>query len=369
MEDSDRQVAAGFVEETEPLKPKEKVQDKKRDVFAVLSRNAESGPARLGEFIDHFRTDRPTLEFLHLLLPHQPWHFYPSGMKYPFPQRDPGQPHLFLSGRWGSEARPAELGRQRHLLQVQYVDSLLGRVIANLRRRGLYDDSLIVVTADHGAAFTPGEEVRPGLESGAFPAKTYEQIMWAPLLIKAPLQRQGEVSDANMQSVDLLPTIADMIGVRVPWKLDGTPISAPRRREQKTFFTSSVVAFKTTTLGPSSTVDGRAGFQRMLAGNARKFAPNPDPQWAFYRVGPYADIIGRRVDQLPSGPASSLDVKVDDPGSVRVGGPRDGERPRAPARPRHFQSPTRSLPYPSTAPWRGSPRSSRTMPDPVGSAS
>jgi hypothetical protein len=328
LEDSDRQIAAGFVEETRSTETKTKLDDKSFDAFSVLSRNATSSPARLNDFIKQIGPeDRPTLEFLHLLLPHQPWHFYPSGLQYPYPPRDPGQPHLFLSGRWGREARPAEFGRQRHLLQVQYVDSLLGRVVANLRRRGLYDDSLIVVTADHGAAFTPGEEVRPGLESGDFPARTYEQIMWVPLMIKAPLQRQGDVSDANMQSVDLLPTIADMIGVRVPWKLDGTPISAPRRREKKTFFTSSVVAFKTTTLGASSTVDARTGFQRMLAGNAREFAPNPDPQWAFYRVGPYADIIGRRVDQLPSGPAAPLDVKVDDPGAFASVDPGTGSVP------------------------------------------
>lgn len=328
LDDSDRQIVGGFVEETKQTDSDTELDDDDFDAFSILSRNAASSPARLKDFLDRIGTrNRPTLEFLHLLLPHQPWHFYPSGLQYPFPERDPGQPHLYLSGRWGQEARPAELGRTRHLLQVQYVDSLLGQITAILRQRGLYDDSLIIVTADHGAAFTPGEEVRPGLKSDAFPAKTYEQIMWAPLLIKAPHQRQGAISDVNMQSVDLLPTIADMVGVTVPWPIDGTPVSTPRVGSRKVFFTAKTVAFTSTALGRRSIFDARTGFQRMLTGNARAFAPSADPDWAFYRVGPYADIIGRRVDQLPAGPASPLEVKVEDAGAFASVDPKSGTVP------------------------------------------
>ncbi len=319
---SRRQVEAGFVEETQTDEQIAQSSNPGENAFEVLSENASSSPARRRRrsSTTSRRTSR-SLEFVHLLLPHEPWHFYPSGLQYPHPDKDPGL-HVFLTGRWGPEARPAEFGRQRHLLQVQYVDNVLGQVVANLKHRGIYDDSLIVVTADHGAAFTPDQELRPGIESAAFPDQTYEQIMWAPLLIKTPHQREGIVSDVNMESIDLLPTIADIVGVDMPWKVEGTPVSKPRHTTKKQFMTSRTVAFKSITLGKKFTVDGRTGFQRMLAGNAGKFAPRPDPKWGLYQVGPHADFIGRTVGALPVGPAGSLNVQLDDPGaysSVDIG--------------------------------------------------
>jgi hypothetical protein len=322
LHDSERRPVAGFVEETS------EVDDPQRDGFEIISENAATSPARLSAWLNQLRRgDQPTFEFLHLLLPHQPWHFYPSGRQYPYPEREPGQPHLFLSGRWGQETRPAELGRQRHLAQVQYVDTLLGRVMETLRARGMWDDSLVVVSADHGAAFTPGEEVRPGLESADFPARTYEQIMWSPLMIKAPQQQRGRVSDANVQSIDLLPTIADEIGIRVPWKVDGIPAAEAPTTTDKSFLTAFTEAFKRTALGARSTVDGRAGMQRALANTQRDFAPETDPDWAFYKVGPFRDLIGRRVDEPAAGPASPLEVRIDDPGAFASVDPAGGSVP------------------------------------------
>ena len=43
-----------------------------------------------------------------------------------------------------------------------------------------------------------------------------------PLFIKAPGQRQGRtVADAHLQTIDILPTIADLLGVEIPWRVDG----------------------------------------------------------------------------------------------------------------------------------------------------
>ena len=49
---------------------------------------------------------------------------------------------------------------QRQLLQLGFADRLLGRLIARLKREGIYDDTLIVVTADHGFAWKVGVETR-----------------------------------------------------------------------------------------------------------------------------------------------------------------------------------------------------------------
>jgi hypothetical protein len=309
LQDSDRDAVAGFVEEAGEER-------RSFDVFDRLSRSARISPARMEAWTRQLgRRDGRTFDFLHLLLPHQPWHFYPSGLQYEYPDGQPGMPRFILSGGWGPEPRPAELGRQRHLAQVAYVDGLVGQVVETLKQRGMYDESLIVVTADHGAAFTPGKELRPGIAGGDFPADTYEQIMWSPLMIKLPHQREGAVSDANIQSVDLVPTIAEAIGVRVPWKADGRPASELGDDATRRFFTSPISEELTTELGKPTEVDGDAGFRRMLAGNQRAFAPDPDRNWAFYKLGPYAGLVGRPVDGLNTGTPSGLDVRVDDLGA------------------------------------------------------
>jgi hypothetical protein len=321
LQDSDRDAVAGFVEETGD-------ETRTFNVFDRLSRSARISPARMRTWMRELgRRDGPTFDFLHLLLPHQPWHFYPSGLQYDYPDGQPGMPHLFLAGGWGPEPRPAELGRQRHLAQVAYVDGLVGQVVETLKRRGMYDDSLIVVTADHGAAFTAGKELRPGIGGGDFPEETYEQIMWAPLFVKLPHQQAGEVSDVNLQTVDVVPTIAEAIGVELPWESDGVPAGSSRHPRTKSFFTSPLGDEGTTRLGQGTDVEVEPGLRRMLAGNQRAFAPDPDPAWAFYKVGPYADLVGLPVDQVAAGAPSDLDVRVDDLGAYGSVDPATGMVP------------------------------------------
>ena len=52
--------------------------------------------------------------------------------------------------------RRSRPGRQRHLLQLAYVDSLIGDLVQELKAQGIYDDALVVLTADHGISFEPG---------------------------------------------------------------------------------------------------------------------------------------------------------------------------------------------------------------------
>ena len=150
----------------------------------------------------------PTLHFLHLLAPHTPYRHLPDGHQY---EADPdlrmisaedGEP---LRGDRRGAARPAALlDRQRLQLSVANVDQLIGDVLDRLRRTGLYDDALLVVTSDHGLAFEPGSDVR-GLGAGPIDPDAQPELLWVPLFIKAPGQANGGVSDVPAQSTDVLP--------------------------------------------------------------------------------------------------------------------------------------------------------------------
>ena len=99
---------------------------------------------------------RPTLHYLHLMLPHQHFEYLPSGRRYRARRGMPG-----LTGERFDEERHAEDVEnvrqvyQRHLLQVGAVDTWLGRLLAHLEEIGIYDRALIVLTADHGIASGP----------------------------------------------------------------------------------------------------------------------------------------------------------------------------------------------------------------------
>ncbi len=103
------------------------------------------------------RSGRPDLHFLHAAFPHVPWQYLPSGEQYLV--SGPETPGL-VEERWAKQAAPARSGLQRHLLQVGYTDRVIGRVLRRLRRTKLFDSAMVVITADHGVSFRPGQSRR-----------------------------------------------------------------------------------------------------------------------------------------------------------------------------------------------------------------
>jgi hypothetical protein len=159
--------------------------------------------------------DRPTLSFLHLLLPHGPWRLYPDGQSYATTSYPVGDYDDSSDEPWIKA-----LNQQRHLLQAEYADHLVGEILDTLKRTGAYDDSLIVAMADHGIAFDHGSDARLWSDS------TVSQIAYSPLIIKAPGQVVGGPNDQNVSSLDVLPTVADLLGVRVPWPTEGSSVTS-----------------------------------------------------------------------------------------------------------------------------------------------
>ena len=171
--------------------------------------------ARFGAFVDSIRPGRhPGLWLKHTLQPHEPWLYLPSGHQY---LRGPIPPIAGLNSERGANERwLVRLAYQRHLLQVGAVDRELGMLVARLKATGMYDRTLLVVTADHGISFRLGERdrrtVTPANLQGEAPV---------PLFVKRPRQPHGRVSPVYARTVDVLPTIAGLLKLRVPWRISG----------------------------------------------------------------------------------------------------------------------------------------------------
>ena len=164
------------------------------------------------KFIDGISaTSKQTLYYIHSLLPHEPSVFLPSGRLC---LKDPlGDPE-----RWGAGEHAVGEAYLHYLWQVQFVDGLIGKLLDKLDATGLLDESLLVVTADHGTSF------RPGTVRRSFTTENLCDMMPVPLFIKSPGQKQGAVNDNNVEVIDVLPTIAASMAVPIPWVVDGQSV-------------------------------------------------------------------------------------------------------------------------------------------------
>jgi hypothetical protein len=246
-------------------------------------------PARMAGFLDGLRpTDEPTLHFLHLVLPHRPWRLYADGTAYD-DQHDPPT--------WGQyDAWDRTVVHHRHLLQARYTDELVGAVVARMKATGLYDEALLVVVSDHGAAFVPGGDVRRITTPDSLP-----QILFSPLFVKLPGQREGGTSDENVQLIDVVPTIARAVGVQIPWPVDGEPIGerGPTKR------------YIRTALGDDRVTDETIGAARALRRLLALEPPSHDPPWSalpYARTEDGEPALGEIVAELSD---QFLDAVVD----------------------------------------------------------
>ena len=284
---------------------------------------------RFREFVRSIEPrERPALWFKHVLLPHVPWQFYPSGRHY---RRHAPEPIPGLNGPEGfGDPWLVKVSYQRHLLQLGLADRLLGELLGRVRRLGLFRDALVVVVADHGIGFHMGVErrtVTPG---------NVEDLAPVPLLVKLPGQRRGRIADEHVETIDVLPTILDVARVRTTRKMDGRSLlgpvpsqarprqDLPSRRDQAQHDRRRV-----------QLRSGRVARRRRqpCAASWRSSEAGRDLE-RLYRIGPHPELVGRAAADLPrlDGTATALvhqaeELRRVDPTSGFVPGEITGELP------------------------------------------
>ena len=248
--------------------------------------NELGGGGRPGRWAQWLQTidgkvDR-TLYFKHVLLPHVPWQYLPTGQTYR-PHAQEYIPGINQEPSFGDKWL-LEQGYQRHLMQVALTDAMIGQLVARLKEVGIYDKALIVVTADNGESF-----LHPDHDRHVADATTYTDIASTPLFIKLPGEGKGGYDDRHVSTFDVVPTIAAAAGLKIPWKVEGQsilqhgdprPVSVYREQGKKgDVFRSSLDVYD-------------AARDKALSRKSRLFAHG------LYGIGPHPELIGKPVTGL-----------------------------------------------------------------------
>ena len=257
-----------------------------------ILRELEAGrPERFLAWLERFGPSRrPTFYFKHVLLPHTPWVYLPSGHTY---YDGPSEHGLSRDDPWLVQQR-----YQRHLLQVEFTDRLLGLALEQLRATGLYERSLIVVTADHGESFG-----RPG-NGREVDRRTVGDIALKPLFVKLPFQHAGRIDRRHVRNLDILPTIARVARLRPGWRVEGRSVfgrAARRIPRSSVMVKRNGERFR---LSPKS-------LRRLLADSLRLklklFGSSPGP----FGIGPHREMHGTPAARWPALPAGAVRAEVD----------------------------------------------------------
>jgi hypothetical protein len=268
-------------------------------------------PARFQEWIDAIEPGRrPQLNLKHTLLPHVPWQYLPSGRLY---RRAPNDVIPGLSNQAYEDQGQLDVLLQRHYLQTGFADLLLRRLWDELKRDGMWDDALIVVLADHGVAF-PHDVQRRRLNR-----ETAAEIAPIPLFIKAPGQKEGKVDDAYVETIDILPTIFDLLNLDPKVKMDGRSAfsdEVQQRDELRFLIRNTFEVLKI----PADQFEREK--QAVVDRNLRLFGTGRDGPDRIYEIGPHQELMGQPASaagrKLPVELPSAQDYENVDPESGYV---------------------------------------------------
>ena len=207
--------------------------------------------------------------------PQRLWHH-----RVPDLPKSPGKP---------SDAFAVRQQYQLHSMQVGAADAIVSEMIDHLRATGAWDDTLLVVLGDHGTSFTLPDIWRKVTDANR------DEVYRMGMFIKAPGQTEGEIRDDPAETIDVMPSIADLLDARTDWEFDG----------------HSLYAGSAAHTHPKVSEDVEAVFA--IADHRAQSFPNGDDWIGLAAVGDNGDLVGTRVDDHGRGQSSAYRVRLDRP--------------------------------------------------------
>jgi len=196
--------------------------DVHRWINPIWGREKDTFPPRTAglavEWLEENCRFHPFFLWVDFFDPHEPW----DPPEYMVRRYDPdysGPPMLHPNYGPADEYTPEELAnlRAHYAAEAELVDRWVGRILQKIDDLGLWENSVVVFTTDHGISI--GEHARTG-KSNIHPKDDrfwplYPEIAHIPFLIAAPGVEGGRTVDALAQPPDILPTLLELAGADI----------------------------------------------------------------------------------------------------------------------------------------------------------
>lgn len=275
---------------------------------AILTQLQEGRRERLARFLGSIKpTDKPTFWLGHILLPHGPYMFLPSGKQTRAGWQDPIAGMNSTPGFYSDYQ--ALHAQQRLQLQLGFLDRELGRLFARMKREGTFDKTLIVVTADHGISSESGVPSRRDTNMG-----NIDELAPVPLFVKAPRQKSGKVVRSYVRTTDVAPTIADLVNARLPYPTDGRSAFSRTVRARRGAMIIKRDFSRRLHISAAELERRRAA---LLRARLRHFGSG---NWdrLYTGIGPSRALIGRPTDSRPRVAAGGLQASIAEAVALRT---------------------------------------------------
>ncbi len=215
--------------------------------------------------------DEKTFLWLHYLEPHAP---YRSHEEY---QYDPGYQGRFKDNFTNIDANTyknpdlkltdEEIYHINALYdgEINYIDNSIGNLLSELKRTGLYDNTIIILTSDHGDEFR--EHGGTGHDH-----TLYNELINVPLIIKGP-GVENITSDNQVRLMDVVPTILDILKVKADRSFDGVSLMPLFNRKNYNLEVYSKME------NHHASIISKDEWKVILKFREMKFVPDKDVEW------------------------------------------------------------------------------------------
>ena len=110
--------------------------------------------------------------------------------------------------------------------EIAYTDMCIGIILKELRKQNIYDNTLIILTGDHGESFGEHGEQTHGLF-------VYDGTLHVPLIISnTKMAEKGKKVDSQVRLVDMFPTALELMGIQYKNNTDGTSLAGVFKGKQ-----------------------------------------------------------------------------------------------------------------------------------------
>jgi len=181
--------------------------------------------------------------------------------------------------------------------EIRSADVGLANLIAYLRKQGLYDDTLIAFTSDHGEEF--GEHGQVGVHSHTL----FDELLKVPLVIKLPgSEHGGRRVSQQVRGIDLAPTIVSAVGLEIPLEFAGSDVTELLVAENR----DELVAISRLDLPPGlpGTTSVRTKRWKLIEGELMDLLKDPGERWYANPAGEGAAAAERLKGALEQALAS-----------------------------------------------------------------